>query len=88
MLPRDGHGHGPVIGVKKPLYGGLNGIGLLQKGPLRLFFTLRGIVMQQWVMVLLCCVAPLALADGHGELGLEKRQPDAPMTVTSVTLGQ
>jgi hypothetical protein len=44
--------------------------------------------MKQWVMAFFCCVAPLVLADGHGELGLEKRQPDAPMTVTSVTLGQ
>ena len=44
--------------------------------------------MKQWVMAFLCCVAPLVLADGHGELGLDKRQPDAPMTVTSVTLGQ
>ena len=44
--------------------------------------------MKQWVMAFFCCVAPLVLAVGHGELGLEKRQPDAPMTVTSVTLGQ
>jgi hypothetical protein len=44
--------------------------------------------MKQWVMAFFCCVAPLVLADVHGELGLEKRQPDAPMTVTSVTLGQ
>ena len=44
--------------------------------------------MKQWVMAFFCCVAPLVLADGHGELGLEKRQLDAPMTVTSVTLGQ
>ena len=44
--------------------------------------------MKQWVIVFLFCIAPLAVADGHGELGLEKRQPDAPMTVTSVTLGQ
>ena len=44
--------------------------------------------MKQLVMAFFCCVAPLVLADGHGELGLEKRQLDAPMTVTSVTLGQ
>ena len=44
--------------------------------------------MKQGVMAFFCCVAPLVLADGHGELGLEKRQLDAPMTVTSVTLGQ
>ena len=44
--------------------------------------------MKQWVMAFFCCVAPRVLADGHGELGLEKRQLDAPMTVTSVTLGQ
>jgi len=44
--------------------------------------------MKQWVMAFFCCVAPLVLADGHGELGLEKRPLDAPMTVTSVTLGQ
>ena len=44
--------------------------------------------MKQWVMALLCCFGSVALADGHGDLGLEKRQPDAPMTVTSVTLGQ
>ena len=28
------------------------------------------------------------MADGHSNLGLEKRQPDAAMNVTSVTLGQ
>ena len=36
----------------------------------------------------LFCFASLAMADGHDELGLEKRQPDAPMTVTSVVLGE
>ena len=34
------------------------------------------------------CVTPWALADGHSDLGLEKRQPDTPMNVTSVKLGQ
>ncbi len=33
-------------------------------------------------------LTPLALADGHSDLGLEKRQPDAAMNVTSVDLGQ
>ena len=44
--------------------------------------------MKKWLLACLMCVAPLALADGHGDLGLEKRQPDAPMNVTSVVLGE
>ena len=44
--------------------------------------------MKKWLMVFLMCVAPLALADGHGDLGLKKRQSDAPMNVTSVVLGE
>ena len=34
------------------------------------------------------CVTPLVQADGHGDLGLKKRQPDAPINVTSVILGE
>ena len=44
--------------------------------------------MKKWFLVCLMFVTPLALADGHGDLGLEKRQPDAPMNVTSVVLGE
>ena len=44
--------------------------------------------MRKWLLACLMCVTPLALADGHGDLGLEKRQPDAPMNVTSVLLGE
>ena len=44
--------------------------------------------MKTWFLACLMMVAPLALADGHGDLGLEKRQPDTPMNVTSVVLGQ
>ena len=40
------------------------------------------------VLVCLTLVAPLALADGHGGLTLEKRQPDAKMTVTSAKIGE
>ena len=44
--------------------------------------------MKKWLLACLMCVTPLALADGHGDLGLEKRQPDTAMNVTSVELGQ
>ena len=44
--------------------------------------------MKKWLLACLMCVAPLSMADGHGDLGLEKRQPDAPMNVTSVLLGE
>ena len=44
--------------------------------------------MKTWFLACLMMVAPLAFADGHGDLGLEKRQPDTAMTVTSVVLGQ
>ena len=44
--------------------------------------------MKTWFLACLMLVAPLALADGHGDLGLEKRQPDTAMNVTSVVLGQ
>ena len=44
--------------------------------------------MKTWFLACLMMVAPLALADGHGDLGLEKRQPDTAMSVTSVVLGQ
>ncbi len=44
--------------------------------------------MMKFVLVVLILIAPFALADGHGDLGLEKRQPDAAMNVTSVKLGQ
>ena len=44
--------------------------------------------MKKWFIACLMFVTPLALADGHGDLGLEKRQPDTAMNVTSVTLGQ
>ena len=43
--------------------------------------------MKKWLLVCLMCVTPLTLADGHGDLGLEKRQPDAPMNVI-VILGE
>ncbi len=44
--------------------------------------------MKKWIIATLLSFSPMVLADGHAELGLEKRQPDAAMTVTSVTLGQ
>lgn len=44
--------------------------------------------MKYFIYAVLLCFTSLVLADGHGELGLEKRQPDAAMTVTSVVLGQ
>ena len=45
-------------------------------------------MMKKLVLVSLMLLAPFALADGHGDLGLEKRQPDTAMNVTSVKLGQ
>ena len=45
-------------------------------------------MMKNWFLVCLLFVAPLALGDGHGDLALEKRQPDTAMNVTSVDLGQ
>jgi len=45
-------------------------------------------MMKNWFLVGLILLTPLALADGHSDLGLEKRQPDAAMNVTSVDLGQ
>jgi hypothetical protein len=33
-------------------------------------------MMKNWFLVCLMLVAPLALGDGHGDLALEKRQPD------------
>ena len=44
--------------------------------------------MKKLVLVGLMLIAPFALANGHGDLGLEKRQPDTAMSVTSVKLGQ
>ena len=44
--------------------------------------------MKTWFLACLMMVASLAFADGHGDLGLEKRQPDTAMNVTSVVLGQ
>ena len=44
--------------------------------------------MKTCFLACLMMVAPLAFADGHGDLGLEKRQPDTAMNVTSVVLGQ
>ncbi|MEK9921165.1 MAG: hypothetical protein VW519_10905, partial [Luminiphilus sp.] len=44
--------------------------------------------MKKWFLFCLMFVAPLALSDGHGDLALEKRQPDTSMNVTSVELGQ
>ena len=43
---------------------------------------------KKWFLACMVLLAPLALADGHGVLALEKRQPDAVMNVTSVELGQ
>ena len=48
----------------------------------------KGKTMKKWFLVCLICVTPWALADGHSDLGLEKRQPDTAMNVTSVKLGQ
>ena len=45
-------------------------------------------MMKNWFLVGLILLTPLALADGQSDLGLEKRQPDAAMNVTSVDLGQ
>ena len=44
--------------------------------------------MKTWFLACLMMVAPLTFADGHGDLGLDKRQPDTAMNVTSVVLGQ
>ena len=44
--------------------------------------------MKKWFLACLMVATPLAFADGHGDLGLEKRQPDTAMNVTSVVLGQ
>jgi hypothetical protein len=49
---------------------------------------IKGKMMKNWFLVGLILLTPLALADGHSDLGLEKRQPDAAMNVTSVDLGQ
>ena len=45
-------------------------------------------MMKKLLLVALMLLAPFALADGHGGLTLEKRQPDANMTVTSAKIGQ
>jgi hypothetical protein len=45
-------------------------------------------MMKKWFLACLMVATPLAFADGHGDLGLEKRQPDTAMNVTSVVLGQ
>ena len=45
-------------------------------------------MIKNLVLVGLTLIAPFALADGHGDLGLKKRQPDTAMNVTSVKLGQ
>ena len=44
--------------------------------------------MKRLILACALCFVPFAMADSHGDLGLEKRQPDAPMNVTSVTLGE
>lgn len=44
--------------------------------------------MNKFLILISFCISSFAVADGHGNLGLEKRQPDAAMNVTSVTLGQ
>lgn len=44
--------------------------------------------MKKWFLLCLIFVAPLVLSDGHGDLALDKRQPDTAMNVTSVELGQ
>ena len=44
-------------------------------------------MMKKWFLVCLVFVTPWALADGHGGMTLEKRQPDTSMTVTSAQIG-
>ena len=44
--------------------------------------------MKHFVIAILLGFTSLTMADGHSELGLNKRQPDATMNVTSVQLGQ
>ena len=44
--------------------------------------------MNKFLILISFCISSFAVADGHSNLGLEKRQPDAAMNVTSVTLGQ
>lgn len=39
-------------------------------------------------LVMFVCLGTIAQADNHGGVAFEKRQPDSPMTVTSVTLGR
>ncbi len=45
-------------------------------------------MIKNLALVGLTLIAPFGLADGHGDLGLKKRQPDTAMNVTSVKLGQ
>ena len=44
--------------------------------------------MKHFLIAILLGFTSLTMADGHSELGLNKRQPDATMNVTSVQLGQ
>jgi len=44
--------------------------------------------MKRIIFIALWCFSSLTLADGHTDLGLEKRQPDTAMNVTSVVLGE
>ena len=44
--------------------------------------------MKRLMVLVLLGFSSLAFGDGHGDLGLQKRQPDTAMNVTAVNLGQ
>ena len=48
----------------------------------------KGKSMKRLMVLVLLGFSSLAFADGHGDLGLQKRQPDTAMNVTAVNLGQ
>ena len=48
----------------------------------------KGEFMKHFMIIVLLFLKPIAMADGHSEMGLKKRQADAAMKVTSVVLGQ
>lgn len=48
----------------------------------------KGKSMKRLMVLVLLGLSSLAFADAHGDLGLQKRQPDTAMNVTAVNLGQ
>ena len=53
----------------------------------KLYFY-KDLAMKKFFLASLFILAAPAAASGHSELGLEKRQPDTALNVTSVVLGQ